>query len=179
MSSCVENVDCNTLTDHFVECKHEHSAMVNANLVHDNSEMLRENNVINNLSVEHRNINTVDENIVRSSKPTFICAGESKISYKSPQVQKQQFHPSVNLETDKYELDLRFRPCDRNQIAAASDNSTFTSWNDQTKDKFGFIPLGDLTLPPIDLKNQSKEKIFDIHRRIKVSGTHNFMQSQI
>ena len=32
---------------------------------------------------------------------------------------------------------------------------------------------------PINLQNQSKEYIFDVHRRIKVSGTHNFMQSQI
>ena len=31
----------------------------------------------------------------------------------------------------------------------------------------------------MDLNNISKEKIFDVHRRIKASGTHNFLQSQI
>ena len=36
-----------------------------------------------------------------------------------------------------------------------------------------------ILLPPIDLKNVTKEKIFDVHRRIKASGTFNFMKSQI
>ena len=53
--------------------------------------------------------------------------------------------------TDKYDLELRFRPRHREHIAAAKQCDTFKLWNDQTQDKFGFIPLGDLTLPPIDL----------------------------
>ena len=87
--------------------------------------------------------------------------------------------PSVSSTTDKYELDLQFRPCHREHIASARNCNTFNLWNSQTQDKFGFIPLGDLTLPSIDLQKYSQENIFDIHRWIKVSGTHNFMQTQI
>ena len=92
---------------------------------------------------------------------------------------KRRRHPSVSCVTDKYDLDLRFRPHHREYIASARHCDTFKLWNDQTQEKFGFIPLGDLTLPPIDLQKQSQENIFDIPRRIKVSGTHNFMQTQI
>ena len=62
---------------------------------------------------------------------------------------------------------------------AAQDCVTFQNWDAQNSEKFGFIPLGDLLLPPIDLKNVTKEKVFDVHRQIKASGTFNFMKSQI
>ena len=85
----------------------------------------------------------------------------------------------VDDKGDKYDLDLRFRPRHRDKIEAAQDCVTFQNWDAQNSEKFGFIPLGDLLLPPIDLKNVTKEKIFDVHRRIKASGTFNFMKSQI
>ena len=80
---------------------------------------------------------------------------------------------------DKYDLDLRFRPRHQNKIAAARNCDTFRNWNNQNCEKFGFIPLGDIRLPPVDLNNLSKENFFDIHRRVKASGTHNFLHSQI
>ena len=82
-------------------------------------------------------------------------------------------------EVDKYDLDLRFRPRHQNKIADAKNCNTFRNWNNQNCKKFGFIPLGDIRLPPVDLNNCSKEKIFDIHRRIKASSTPNFLHSQI
>ena len=85
----------------------------------------------------------------------------------------------VDDRGDKYDLDLRFRPRHREKIMAAQDCVTFQNWDAQHSEKFGFIPLGDLLLPPINLKNVTKEKVFDVHRRIKASGTFNFMKSQI
>ena len=176
VSSNVEKVVDNMLSDQFVECKYDISDGINASSLRNDSKRLQQFDGTDNLSYENRNTVAVHENIVTSCQSKVTDAGELKNPRKIP---KQHSHPSVNLETDKYELGLRFCPRHRNHIAAASDNSTFRSWNSQTQDKYGFIPLGDLTLPPIDLQNQSKENIFDIHRRIKVSCTHNFMQSQI
>ena len=89
-------------------------------------------------------------------------------------------HRSVTKgQGDKYDLDLRFRPRHRDKIVTAQDCVTFQKWDDQNSDKFGFILLGDLMLPSIDLKSVTKEKIFDVHRRVKASGTFNFMKSQI
>ena len=87
-SSCVENVTCNMPTEHFVECKHENSNMSNANLVCNDSELLRENKVTNTMSVDHRDISKAHENIVKSIKPTYGGTGESKILNKNHQIQK-------------------------------------------------------------------------------------------
>ena len=85
----------------------------------------------------------------------------------------------TTCQVDKYDLDSRFRPRHQSKIASAIDCATFKKWDDQNCEKFGFIPLGDILLPPVDLNNLTKEKFFDVHRRVKASGTHNFMQSQI
>ena len=178
----IDNTECvvnnvekvvDRLSDQFVDCKYDTSDAVNTSLLCNDSKRLQQLHGTDNTSHENNNTATVRGNNVTSCQSKVTDAGELKIPRKNP----KDSHPSVNLETDK--LGLRFRPHHRNHIAVASDNSTFRSWNNQTQDKFRFILLGDLTLPPIDLQNQSKENIFDIHRRIKVSDTHNFMQSQI
>ena len=91
----------------------------------------------------------------------------------------RRHHFVTNGQGDKYDLDLRFRPRHREKIVTAQDCVPFQKWDAQNSDKFGFIPLGDLMLPSIDLKNVTKEKIFDVHRRVKASSTFNFMKSQI
>ena len=72
-------------------------------------------------------------------------------------------------------VELRFRQ----QIASAKHCKNFQEWDSQNTEKFGFIPLGELILPDIDLPNITEEKIFDVHGRIKASCTHNFVGSQI
>ena len=133
----------------------------------------------NVLSFNNSNNDQTSHEVSEVNKCQNSGTGELNTSEKSLYDQNSQDNNHVNLETDKYDLELRFRPRHRQQIAAAANNSTFVSWNDQTQAKFGFIPLGDLTLPTIDLQKQSTENIFDIHRRIKVSGYHNYMETQI
>ena len=78
-------------------------------------------------------------------------AGESKVTDHLSKNSVRRRCEAVSCETDKYELDLRFKPRHRDIIASASECNTFKNWNDQNHDKFGFIPLGDMTLPPIEL----------------------------
>ena len=53
-------------------------------------------------------------------------------------------------DEDKYDLQLRFRPKHRLKIQEAKDNHTFKLWNEQMRDKYGIVPLGDLYLPECD-----------------------------
>ena len=79
------------------------------------------------------------------------------------------------LTEDKYDLQAMFQPRHRSTITAAETVKTFQTWNAQTTDKYGFIPLGDLMLPESNEKNQSDESIFSIHDKICRSGHFNFM----
>ena len=124
---------------------------------------------------------TVVDNVYQIAKNSDRnMEGESNNSNKntsaSPLQHRSTFPPG---QEDKYDLDLRFRPRHQKKIASAKHCVTLQNWNDQNCEKFGFIPLGEILLPPVDLNNISKEKNFDVHRRIKASGTHNFLQSQI
>ena len=109
---------------------------------------------------------TVVDNVYQIAKNSDrIIRGESNNSKKnttaSPLQRHRTFPPG---QEDKYDLDLRFRLCHQQKIASAKHCVTFQNWNDQNSEKFGFIPLGDILLPPVDLNNISREKIFDVHR---------------
>ena len=147
--------------------------------VHRTATTSQKGNATNVLSLNISNNDKTCQEVSEVNKCQNGGTGELNTSEKSLYDQNRQGNSHVHLETDKYDLELRFWPRHRQQIAAAANNSTFVSWNEQTQDKFGFIPLGDLTLPNIDLQKQSTENIFDIHRRIKVSGNHNYMGTQI
>ena len=47
------------------------------------------------------------------------------------------------------------------------------------KYRFGFIPLGDLVLPNVNLANESSENPLSIHKRLKASQVSNFLGYQI
>ena len=99
----------------------------------------------------------------------------SKMSANTNQAVKN----SVDLNCDKYDLDLRFRPRHREAVAKAKNCKSFKDWDSQTSDKYGFIPLSDMILPKKNRKNSSLATIFDIHRSIVDTNTHNFMEAQI
>ena len=138
----------------------------------DNRTVTKVVSMVNNSSETEVKVVTksLDEN---AGGELFTCTKNASAS------DLRRCRPVGPSQGDKYDLDLRFRPRHQNKIAAAKDCSTFRNWNSQNCEKFGFIPLGDFRLPPVDLNNSSKEKIFNIHRRIKASGTHNFLESQI
>ena len=65
-------------------------------------------------------------------------------------------------------------------MAKAKNCKIFKDWDNQTTDKYGFIPLSEMMLPTTKhCKNSSLATIFDIHRSIVDTNTHNFMKAQI
>ena len=51
---------------------------------------------------------------------------------------------------DKYELALQVKNKNREKLYKAKSDLTYQKWNEQNKDKFGFIPLGPLIVPDTD-----------------------------
>ena len=176
---CVGKVKRDTLPGVFGKGKHSDGSAMNKNVKKVNAAVVCKTITTHKQSVKQTKNNLCDDSVKKSNKSTVNCAGGSDIRYVVSPKATRRCRPSVCSTTDKYELDLQFRPRHREQISSARNCNTFKLWNSQTEDKFGFIPLGDLTLPSIDLQKYSQENIFDIHRWNKVSGTHNFMQTQI
>ena len=72
-----------------------------------------------------------------------------------------------NTTNDKYDLDLKFKPKYKDIMDKIKSCPISKLWDSQTKDKYGFIPLGNQTIPDTDL------------REVSNSGNYNFMKSQI
>ena len=68
--------------------------------------------------------------------------------------QNDQTNDTIS-DSDKYALDLRFRPHHRLRIKEAKNCPIFKVWDEQMSDKFGFIPLQDQILPSKDQRNPS------------------------
>ena len=70
----------------------------------------------------------------------------------------------VLVETeDKYDLELRFKPKHRQCITESKTCDTFKKWDQQTEDKYGFIPLGELDVPEFNEKNTFHSDLADLH----------------
>ena len=178
-SQCNDNTVCNSFTAKTANSKQDDGSFMKGKLVHKNAEK-SSSNVVKQCQLANklkRETSVSNGNISNDTRCNF--AGESKVTDHLSKHCVRRRHEAVICETDQYELDLRVKPRHRDIIASAGECNTFKNLNDQNHDKFGFIPLGDLTFPPIELKKYKKEKIFDIHRRIKVSGVHNYMKCQI
>ena len=91
-------------------------------------------------------------------------------------VNKKQYFPLLD---DKYSLAIHNKKPEKDIIVQARDKTTFKKWQSQNKDKFGFIPLGDLTQPKVNLANKSVDSPLDIHKRIRASQVLNFLFFQI
>ena len=177
---CMKNVKCVQLPNISKECKQSNVSVNNENVLISDSGVSSDNLIIEKQLTKQQGDKCTAKNLTSDeSAVSSSCAGELNVLHTVSSNEKRRRHLSVRGVTDKYDLELHFRPHHREQIASAKQCDTFRMWNDQTQDKFGFIPLDDLTVPPIDLQKQSKEHIFDIHRRVKVSGTHNYMKTQV
>ena len=64
-------------------------------------------------------------------------------------------------------------------LLQAKNNETFKKWDAQNQDKFGFIHLGDLNLPNVNLTNSTLHDPLSIHLRLKNSHVSNFLGYQI
>ena len=80
---------------------------------------------------------------------------------------------------DKYDLALQTKNKNKIKMQQAKGDPTFDLWSQQTKQKFGYIPLGPLVLPTSDNKvNMGSDpiKLYDITRD---QNTFNFLSTQI
>ena len=80
---------------------------------------------------------------------------------------------------DKYDLALQVKNKNQEKLQKAKSDPTYQKWNEQNKDKFGFIPLCPLTLPDTDKqieKGSDPIKLYDITRN---QETFNFLSSQL
>ena len=158
-SQCNDNTVCDTLTAKLAESKQTYGSLVDGKLVHKNAEISRNNVVKKCQLAKQLQTKTCVSNGNVSNNPRCNYAGESKITNYVSQNTVRRHRETIICETDKYELDLRFKPHHRDIIASVSECNTFKMWNDQNHDKFGFILLGDLTLPLIEIKNITKKQI--------------------
>ena len=162
-------------------------------------------NILSNIDLCESNMNDQNENIdtnvdfVNKNKPANDdkpenpcvyqnrkltveddCSGEHKYSKKVNISATYQGNTVSLVENDdKYDLELKFKPRHRQRITEAKNNKMFQLWDIQTKDKYGFIPLGDQILPG---KNENNMKNFDmknLHQAVKNSNKFNFMGVQI
>ena len=82
-----------------------------------------------------------------------------------------------SLDT-KYDLPLKIKQR-INYKSKLSTCSTLRHWDSQNKFKFGYIPLGDLHLPP-EINSQTLDiDPLSLHKIIKQSGNFNFLKAQI
>ena len=83
------------------------------------------------------------------------------------------------ISTSKYDLQLRMRDkkCNYEHIMASCP--TLRLWDRQNSLKVGFIPMGDLEMPPVVVQSVSNDDAITLHKKIKTSGEYNFKSSQI
>ena len=126
----------------------------------------------NDFGAQIQNKDMDDNNVKGKSKCIQKVYGKN--------VKRSMNNTVILIESDeKYDLELRFKPRHRQRIGKAKNNSTFQLWDNQTKDKYGYISLGDLMIPERNDKNKSISNIKVLHETIKKSKNFNFMQAQV
>ena len=178
--------DCEIST-HDVVAHSSNTCVSNSNC---NATRLKVNNNCKKLTDNPRTSEVVDSahsavSVFTGDSPTSSQAvqtidNENCLSSKVSSNINQSVRNPVDSNPDKYDLDLRFRPRHREAVAKAKNCELFKEWDNQTIDKYGFIPLSEMILPKTkNSKNSSLATIFDIHRSIVDTNTYNFMEAQI
>ena len=98
-------------------------------------------------------------------------------------LQKKNLNPipvdSDMNSTSKYDLPLHLRDKQIDYTNIMASCPTLQLWDKQNSLKVGFIPMGDLELPPAVLPSVSNADPLTLHQIIKASGKYNFNQCQI
>ena len=79
----------------------------------------------------------------------------------------------------EYDLPLRFRDKKLDYTNRMASCPTLQLWDKQNAHKFGFIPLGDLDVPPTSSPVDVNTDPLTLHKTIKASGKYNFKECQI
>ena len=86
---------------------------------------------------------------------------------------------SDTQSASKYDLPLRFRDKKFDYTNKMASCPTLQLWDKQNAHKLGFIPLGDLDVPPTLSPANVNTDPLTVHKIIKASGKYNFKKCQI
>ena len=84
-----------------------------------------------------------------------------------------------DIVKDKYDLGLQVKNHNKTRLYQAKSDPTHNKWDEQTVDKFGFIPLGPLVMPTSDKRRYMGSdpiKLYDVTRS---ETKPNFLSTQI
>ena len=79
---------------------------------------------------------------------------------------------------DKYDLSLRFKSKHKHRTDKAANLQIFQQWDNQTTGKFGHIPLASQLLAKDDKSTHHKSDLLQIHKEVKRTGNHNFLDAR-
>ena len=87
---------------------------------------------------------------------------------------------SVSFEMqDKYELALKSKPKHKEKLDKAANTNIFKEWDNQTVEKFGFIPISEQKLANKNSPKQLKSDLLEIHSQVSACKGYNFLNAQI
>ena len=81
--------------------------------------------------------------------------------------------------TSKYDLPLHFKDKKLDCTNLMASCPTLQLWDKQSAFKFGFIPMGELDVPPTSRPSNVKTDPWTLHTMIKNSGEYSFKNCQI
>ena len=124
----------------------------------------------------HRSNESIDPK--RDNNGQSNSTDHNKLSNQGQNCQKPQ-KMCPESTADKYNLGLQVKSHNKDRLWQARSDPTYIKWNEQTTDKFGFIPLGPLELPVTDKRKymgSNPIKLYDITRN---ETRPNFLAAQI
>ena len=80
---------------------------------------------------------------------------------------------------DKYDLGLQVKIQNKDKLKKATLDPTYKKWNEQTEDKFGFIPLSPVVLSTPDNRNYMGSDPIKLYDITKNENMFNFMSAQV
>ena len=86
---------------------------------------------------------------------------------------------SDSQSASKYDLPLRLKDKKLDYTNIMASCPTLQLWDKQNAHKFGFIPLGELDVPPTSSPANVHTDPLTLHKTIKASGKYNFKKCQI
>ena len=136
----------------------------------------------NDLNIEENN---VELDISDCSNASDIDApfktrakAQPKVAVHKQLVNKSPLEAEVQ-STSKYDLPLRFKDKKLDHTNLMASCPTLQLWDKQNAFKFGFIPMGELDVPPTSSPSNINADPLTLHTMIKDSGDHNFKKCQI
>ena len=129
----------------------------------------------------HRVPGTIPQRVKKSVAPENVSINDTTNSPVREHVKIDSAsidYPGGAVE-DKYTFAMAIASKRKCYRPALKECKTLQQWDAQNVKKFGFILMGELTLPVKNSPSQLDTDPLNLHKIIKKSGTHNFLGPQI